>query len=263
MGPSTPQTWSAPPYPLTLPPEGVDVWRVNAEAFAADLLSLETLLDEGEKERAGRFVFQRDRRMFVLAHAALRSILSVYTNLPPHQITYQLNSYGKPGLPPGLSGPGMRFNLSHSGLIALVAVTALGEVGVDVEKVAPERAEIDIARRNFSSRECGDFLELTPPERVGAFFRCWTRKEAFIKGKGLGLSLELGLFDVTLSPGQKASLTASREDPADPLHWQIHDIPVGQGYAGALALRGTCHEIRLWDWTWNHIRDIVEDRHTR
>lgn len=248
--------WSIPPDEIALPPGAVDVWRLQTDKPPPDIPILERFLDPGERERAEKFVFHRDRRQFIIAHAALRSILSLYTRILPGEITYQANAYGKPALATSGQDSGFRFNLSHSGEIVLIAIGSHADVGIDVEKIVPERAEIDVARRFFSPGEFTAYAAIPHSQQTEAFFRCWTRKEAFIKGKGLGLSMDLDLFDVTFGPGEAASLAASRENPTDPLRWRLYDIPAGQGYAAALAVGGECQMLRRWEWQGIDTSDI-------
>jgi 4'-phosphopantetheinyl transferase len=245
---SSSQRWLAPPKELALSETEVHVWRARVgEAPASEHLS-ERYLSDDERARAGKFVFERDRRQYTVAHAALRTVLANYTGIPPREIVFHTNQFGKPGISLPAEKAEIRFNLSHSGEMALIAVSAGGDVGVDVEMVDPERAEVEIACRYFSSREFTKFVYLPLPERPAAFFRCWTRKEAFIKGKGMGLSLDLSLFDVALAPGEAPLLAASRHDPSDVNRWRLHDINVGPGYSAALAAWRGCSVIHTWDW---------------
>jgi len=206
------------------------------------------LLETGERERAWKFFFERDRLQYIVSHAALRTVLSLYCSVPARQIEFRANVYGKPAFPPDSIHADLCFNLSHSGGTALIAVAEDAEVGVDVEQNVAERAEPDIARKFFSPSEVASLLRLPAADRTAAFFRCWTRKEAFIKGKGLGLSLDLGLFDVSLAPGQPAALLASRENPSDVSRWQMCDIPSDETQTAALAVDGNQRVVRCWEW---------------
>jgi 4'-phosphopantetheinyl transferase len=138
----------------------------------------------------------------------------------------------------------LRFNLSHSHEVALLAVTLDAELGVDVEHIRADFASEDVARRFFSRAEVEVFNALPKEEQVAAFFRCWTRKEAYIKAIGKGLSQALDAFDVTLAPGMQAALLRAEEDDAE--RWLMRDVDVGEGYAGALAVERPVAEVRFF-----------------
>jgi 4'-phosphopantetheinyl transferase len=138
----------------------------------------------------------------------------------------------------------LRFNLSHSNEVALLAVALDAELGVDVEHVRPDFAGEDIARRYFSRAEVEVFNKLPQDERVAAFFRCWTRKEAYIKAIGKGFSQALDAFDVTLAPGVAPALLRAEDDDAS--RWWMTDVDVGEGYAGALLVERPVAEVRFF-----------------
>ena len=132
--------------------------------------------------------------------------------------------------------PDIRFNLSHSGRLALCAVASARRVGIDVERIDPNRVDMSVAAQFFSINEEKALSSLTERDQVHGFFNCWTRKEAFLKGRGEGLSLCLAAFDVSLSPGQPAALLASRIDPSEVDRWHLRHLAVAEGYAAALAI---------------------------
>ena len=130
----------------------------------------------------------------------------------------------------------VRFNVTHSGGIALLAFTRGREIGVDVEQVRHDFDPGAIARRYFSAHEQNQLADLPAEEKVDAFFRCWTRKEAYIKATGDGLSLPLSQFDVSLVPGETNALLATRPDESEAASWLLREVPAGPGYVAA-ALR--------------------------
>jgi 4'-phosphopantetheinyl transferase len=200
------------------------------------------LLDHDELTRANRFHFEKDRRHFVVARGFLRVLLGRYLNRNPKQFKFNYGPYGKPALP----GEGLlRFNMSHSHGIALYAVTEGRDVGVDVEYVRSDFTSDDIARRFFSPFEVENLCGLPTEERVSSFFRCWTRKEAYIKATGRGLSQPLDGFDVTLGPAESAALL--RTDDGSHERWSMANIEVGPGYAGAVAVEGPITKIEYWN----------------
>jgi 4'-phosphopantetheinyl transferase len=170
-------------------------------------------------------------------------VLGQYLAGNPADLRFSYNDYGKPLL---TGDHGLKFNLSHSHEVALVAVTRDAAVGVDVEHVRSDFASEEIARRFFSRLEVETFSSLPKEEKVAAFFRCWTRKEAYIKAIGKGLSQPLDGFDVTLAPADPAALLRADED--DRLSWSMSVIAVGHGYAAALAVEGVPSQISCWQY---------------
>jgi 4'-phosphopantetheinyl transferase len=198
---------------------------------------LRRLLAPDEQLRADRFHFEIDRQRFSVARGGLRTILSRYVRARPEKIQFAYDAHGKPRLVPSQPTNPLKFNLAHSGGIALCAVTRLGDIGVDVERIRPEFAGEDIARRFFSASEVARLEQLPAETRQTAFFNCWTRKEAFLKATGVGLSLPLDQFDVTLAPGEPAALVRTAWDENEPAFWSLASIDVGAGHAAAVAIR--------------------------
>jgi len=156
-----------------------------------------------ERQRAERFRFERDRRRFIVAHGVLRDILGRYLKCSPAQVSFSYNQYGKPALAQESEAIGLRFNMSHSHEVALYALTRAREVGVDVELLREDFASLEIAERFFSRSEVALLNSLAPELRTDGFFNCWTRKEAYIKALGEGLSHPLDRFAVSLAPGSQ------------------------------------------------------------
>ena len=200
-----------------------------------------------ERARAARFHFERDRRHWTAARGAVRAVLAGYVGVPAASLTFRVGPHGKPALDGAAARAGLAFNVSHSGGLALCAVTRARAVGVDVEAVRPEFATDKVARRFFAPGEVAALEALPPDERVEAFFACWTRKEAYIKARGSGIALGLDRFEVALAPGRPAALLATRDEPAAAARWQLFALAPGEGYAGALATDGPA---RLACWQW-------------
>ena len=174
-----------------------------------------------------------------MARAFLRKLLGRYLAIAPAELRFAYSEYGKPQLAPDLESnlaQQLKFNLAHSGGLALYAFTNVGEIGVDLEHIRPEFTGDDIARRFFSATEVACLDQLPATARHEAFFNCWTRKEAFIKAKGMGLSLALDQFDVTLSPNEPAALLCTRWDQNEAERWSLKAIDVGPGFVGAVAV---------------------------
>jgi 4'-phosphopantetheinyl transferase len=234
-------TWSEPPASLSLATGEVHVWRLALDQPESVLTEFRRTLEADELERAGRFHFEKHRRHFIAGRGGLRYVLSRYLEAKPEELRFSYGAFGKPAL----VDFGLRFNTSHSHDVALFAVSADRELGVDVEHIRADFATEEIARRFFSRVEVGVFNALRQEERVPAFFRCWSRKEAYIKAIGRGLSEPLDAFDVTLAPREAARLLrAEREDVS---RWSMFDIDAGDDYAAALLVEAPVSHVRLWE----------------
>jgi 4'-phosphopantetheinyl transferase len=214
----------------------VHVWSAGLQHEAPVLDALRATLDDDELARAERFVFERHRLRYVAAHGLLRRVLSGYLGVAPAEIRFGHARHGKPYLA-GEVQPDLRFNLSHSGDRMLVAVAVGRDVGVDLELVGRDRDFAGIARHFFSPNEVAALTALPERERRAAFYRCWTRKEAYIKAIGSGLSHPLDEFDVTFAPGEPAALAYDQRDPDAAARWSMLNLELDD-YAGALAVEG-------------------------
>lgn len=233
---------------LTLDEDEVHVWRIDLGAPALRRSSLWHLLDETERARAERFHFGHDRDRFVATRGTLRVILGRYLDRDPARIVLVYGPQGKPALDPATNDTRMSFNVSHSEELALLAFGSGRRVGVDVERLRPRLAEDHIARRFFSPREAATLDALPPEQRIIAFFNCWTRKEAFVKASGEGLSLPLDHFDVSLAPGEPAMLLRTAPDPAEARRWWLAALDAGPGYAAALAVEAPSPRLQYRPW---------------
>lgn len=235
-----------PPESLILGSDEVHVWRAALDIPTQHVHALHQTLAADEIARADRFHFQRDRERFIIARGVLRAILGCYLRREPSQLRFCYNSHGKPVLAKESGGDAFRFNVSHSHRLALYAVTRGREVGVDLERIRPVPDADQIAERFFSPREVAVFRALPPRMQTPAFFSCWTRKEAYIKAKGEGLSIPLDQFDVSLAPGEPAALLHTQWDDQEASHWSLKALTPAPGYVAALAVEG--HDWRLTYW---------------
>jgi 4'-phosphopantetheinyl transferase len=219
--------------PAALPADELHIWRASLDQAAPVVSSLARLLSPEERERAARFLRDRLRDRYVVARGLLRTLLGRYVAAPPEHLEFSYGEHGKPYL----TGEGPRFNLSHSGPVALFAFSSSAEVGVDVELV--ERSvTLDIAERFFSPSEVQSLRAVPGPLQPHAFLACWTRKEAFIKARGDGLTLPLNSFDVTLAPGAPAALLRTAWSESEPGEWRLEDLSdPAAGVVAAVAVR--------------------------
>lgn len=242
-------TWKTPPDGLNLQSRHVDVWRIHLNLELDSVKSFESTLSEDEFQRASNFHFDKDRDRYIIAHFSLRNILGRYLGTEPAQLEFSIDQHGKPSL----LKHKLEFNLSHSGSFALVAVTLNRIIGVDVERMREGISSLSIARQYFSPAEIVELETVPADQKETAFFACWTRKEAFIKAKGLGLSLPLDSFDVSLTPDEPAILRAVRPQPQEAARWTLLSLDVAPRHAGAVAvenaeLKVQDFKFRLWDW---------------
>lgn len=238
--------WLHPPESLRLAYDDVHVWRAFLGLGAEHVQDLQRTLTLDERERAERFHFQRDRIRFIVTHGLLRAILGRYVGVEPSQLRFCYNSHGKPALTREFDGEMIRFNLSHSHELALYAVTRGREVGVDLEHIRADLADGQIAEQFFSPREVAELCALPADMQTAAFFNCWTRKEAYVKARGEGLSLPLDQFDVSLAPGEPVALVSTAGDSSEAARWSLQALFPGPGYAAALAVEGHFWQLKCW-----------------
>lgn len=221
----------------------VDVWSASLDAPEAVVTKLRRSLSADELERADRFYFDRDRNRYVVGRGLLRGLLAGYTSKRADELRFDYSPYGKPTL---RDDERISFNVSHSGDRAAFAVGRGVIVGVDIEVLDSKPSDVLVARQFFSATEVDDYLSLPDDIRPRAFLSCWTRKEAYIKARGEGLSLPLQDFDVTLTPGVEPQLLRTAWDPAEPSDWLLFDISDGcPGCVAALAVRADRADVSL------------------
>ena len=233
---------------VALGPDEIHLWRASLDVSRPGLERLAQTIDDGEVGRAARFRFPRDRERFVARRGLLRAILSLYTGVMPAQLRFSYSPLGKPELITGETETQVHFNVSHSRGLALYAVATLGEVGVDLERHNPDILGDGIAERFFARGEVSTLNSLPVDARLNAFFACWTRKEAYIKARGEGLSIDLNSFEVSLAPGQPAALLRTAGGPDETSRWTMLDIAPGPGYSGALCAEGHGWTINTRQW---------------
>ncbi len=242
------QQWKSPQGELRLSEHEVHVWQASLNASSSLIQHLQQFLTEDEVARASHFAFERDRQHFIVAHGVLRAILSRYLCVDPGDLRFDANAYGKPSLDQPRGEPRLHFNLAHSHELALYAFSYAREVGIDVEYLRAGFDFEELATYSFSPYEQSILRALPAPAKQEAFFRCWTRKEAYMKAKGKGLSIPLDLFDVSLGPGEPPALIHSREDPQEMVRWSFRDLDPCSGYASALVVEGSTWDLNCWLW---------------
>lgn len=242
----------APAVP-TLGAGQVHVWRIEAGAATT---ALRPLLIAAEAARADRFRADRDRDRFVQFRAALRQVLGRHLGLAPVRVPLAEGPHGKPCLAPEAGLPDLQFNLAHSGDLALLALCAAAPVGIDLEQARPFPRADRLAARVFSATERAAYADLPPAAREAAFLRGWTRKEAYLKATGDGLTVPLDHVSVTLAPEAPPLLLEVEGRPGAPATWRLHDLGhMLPGAFGALATPLPDADLRWFVHDFNGVAD--------
>lgn len=229
----------------------VHLWRAPLPPLAQDLGRLAAWLSTDEAERSRRFRFSRDRHSFIAAHGFLRLTLSRYLGVAPRDLEFAAGTSGKPRLA-GTGARHLRFNISHTNGLALIAVTRGREVGVDIERIKPGFDWGEIAPKYFSAPERDALAALPPPQRSRAGYDVWTRKEAWVKAVGTGLMTNLLDFDARPPLDEPAWLGSSTRPAEADGPWTLGTVEAGGGYSAAVAVEGreaTIHPVRVLDLT--------------
>lgn len=237
------QKWNKPNNSAWQRENQVHIWLINFEKAEKNRADFKKLLSQEERERAARFYFDKDTLRYSVTRALLRSVLAKMLHVTPQEIEFIHNQYGKPALNQKTN---LYFNISHSGNYGLMAITDRTEIGVDVEHFRKEMTAENIAQRFFSPKEVADFNALPKEQKLEGFFNCWTRKEAFIKAVGMGLSLPLNSFDVTLTPGVEPHVLDVRYNNIPKTQWHLQNIVMEEKYAAAFILRAQNFNINFW-----------------
>jgi 4'-phosphopantetheinyl transferase len=223
--------WSSFPPNRFLLKDEIHVWLAGLENADICLESCGDCLSSAERDRAARFKFARDRKRYLIAHGALRSILAMYLGVDAAAIDFDSGPAGKPKLARNFASSDVEFNLSHSGEVALIAVTRGEEIGVDVERIREDFAFKPIAQRFFTANEVAALQDLPVNLQREAFYKCWVSKEALLKAKGTGLSGSLDEVQIVLTTGPGVCVTFAAGE------WSLTELsPIG-GYAAALAAK--------------------------
>jgi len=233
---------------LDLGEHEVHAWLIDVGVDDSVIAGLEALLSGDELSRGMKFRFQADRRRHFVSHGALREVLSLYLGIAPRRLKFTNGRYGKPCLQGEQAQSGLSFNLSHSAGKALLGLARGREIGVDIEFIQKQFNWEQLAQRFFAPQEV-DMLRSVPQEsRNRAFFACWTRKEAYLKAKGLGLNLPLKDFSVSLAPGESAALLRHEREPDEVQRWSLADIRVSPDYVAAIAVEGHGWVLKSRQW---------------
>jgi 4'-phosphopantetheinyl transferase len=235
------------PGNIGIPTGRVDVWSVRLDE-PAKAGSAAAVLSPDEIARASRFHFEKDRIHFIQCRSALRGLLADYLAIPAAEICFEYLASGKPQLAAEQNPSGLQFNVSHSANMALIAVGSEHRLGVDIEKIRGDVDTTALAERFFSLRERAGLQALPEHLRVPGFFACWTRKEAFLKATGEGLSFPLEDFSVTTHPDLDPELEEIKGNTDEGKQWFLADLSVVEGFRAAVARERSPYRLETHAW---------------
>jgi 4'-phosphopantetheinyl transferase len=238
-----------------LPLDAVHVWYVFTDRITdPDILTrYADIMSAGEHARRNRFVFAKDRHRFLVTRGLLRTLLSRYAHVGPEECVFVTNGYGKPFLHhPGAAHPGLEFNVSHTNGLVAIAITLGRDVGIDVEEVSRARVDLDV-RQCFSAAEIATLQALPQSEQRSRFFDYWTLKEAYIKARGMGLSLRLDGFSILLDRARPPAIAFGPAIDDAPSTWQFVQFDPSSRHRMALAIRrrGSDVTVRITEFETN------------
>ena len=242
------ETWTEPPTRLTIQEDEVHVWRADLQAPGSVGEQLAAALDDAESRQAQRFRFARHRDRFMARRAMRRWILARYLQIEPAALELDFAQYGKPLLG-SRYGSDLRFNCSHSENLALLAISRGRDVGVDLERIKPDFSDDAIPERFFTPREAALLRALPAQQQADAFFELWVRKEAYVKARGMGLSLALDSFEIPLGDVELVRQLHAAPQSAGAGPWTMMAFRPAPAYPAALVVQG--HACTLRGWTWS------------
>lgn len=228
---------------LTLQANDLDIWAFSQRQASSVSLKLHSILAEDELRRAEKYYTSELQNQYIVRRGILRTILSYYLDCFASEIEFCYSEWGKPQL----DGSLIHFNLSHSHDSVVVSVSTERLLGIDIEFNAPIPDMKRVAEHHFSPYEQKTLFALDESEQMTAFYRCWTRKEAFIKADGRGLGIDLDSFDVTLAPNYPPKLLRIEDNHTLATQWTMQNLPLdGKNYLGAVLVFGAIHRQRYW-----------------
>lgn len=238
----------------SLKQDEVHLWCVNLSLLGnRNLQQLSGYLSKEEFLRTERYYFDKDKRLFVFRSGLLRRFLGSYLHVSPSKVQIGYNGNGKPFLNDHHGEDTIQFSLSHSKGVVLYGFSRKGRIGVDVELIQPMTDMDDVVEGFFSKNEKIEYKGLSIEHRMEGFYNCWTRKEAFLKALGDGLSRGLDTFDVSLTPGEPAVLKRVGWAPTEVQRWMLQSITTIPGYAAAIAVEGNDWSLKYTQLTYDHL----------
>lgn len=203
------------------------------------------LLSADEIKKASKFKFEINQQQFIIARGILRLLSGKYLNIKPNAIDFKYGEYGKPEY--GFHSD-LKFNISHSGDLIVLGFVKDFDIGVDVEKVKNDFDVLEIASNFFSALEIETLKKVPKAQQVEYFYRCWTRKESFIKAKSLGLSFPLDSFSVCIHSDKKSELLETKWDAAEKHQWKLFTLSPKPDYLSAISIQGNIKTVKYFNF---------------
>lgn len=221
------------------------VWFIKLHEISKSINYLKALLTEDEILKASKFRFQKDKNCSVISRGALRLLSGKYLNTNPKTITFKYGDYGKPDYNIETE---LKFNVSHSGNLAVIGFVLNNEIGIDIEQLKYDFEVMDIVDNYFSQHEIETLKKLPIEEQIKGFYRCWTRKESFIKAKAKGLSFPLDSFSVDIKSDKKTELLETKWDKIEKDLWRLFSFSPMQNYIGAASVNSSIKSVKHFNF---------------
>ncbi len=236
--------WQQTPESLNLSSDHIDVWLCHLKDLSSDINEFYNLLSDDERDRADKLKVEDKRRQYIITRGTLRRRLALLTNIDPEDFVFEYLKQGKPVLTNDPRCVDITLNVSHSNEFALIAISRKHHIGVDIEKINHDSDPNQLVTRFFSKAEQSEFRALPEAIRAKAFCACWTRKEAFIKAIGDGITYGLDTFDVTVDPEvQRPEINLLKHSEET---WSVINLPINDEYMACLASNGDNINVRYW-----------------
>jgi 4'-phosphopantetheinyl transferase len=220
----------------------VNTWFININDVQDKFEKFSNIISIDEKKRANKFHFKKDKNLFIMSRVVLRLLSGKYLNIEPETITFKYGKYGKPDFD---FDTNLKFNISHSGEMVILSFVLDYDIGVDIEKIKHDFDVLDIATNYFSKLEI-EALKKAPKEKQSEFFyRCWTRKESFIKAKSIGLSFPLDQFSVSINSDKQVDLLETKWDKNEFKSWSLFSFSPDSDYIGAISVNGKINNVKF------------------
>jgi 4'-phosphopantetheinyl transferase len=242
---------------LQLSEDEIHVWVSCLDVDPTSRMALAASLSKEERIRAKKFRFRRHQNRFIARRGLLRAIVSQYLHIESDELVFEYNRYGKPEVAHQFNRSGIHFNLSHSDDMALFAVTFVGPVGIDIERIRPIKYKEEFLNRFSSPRERELFQNLDSRKKQRAFFYLWTRKEAFLKAIGVGITQLLSQVEVSFQSKEPVRFITISGDKKKILRWSIHNLFATKDFIAALAIKAKKVRIRYWKVGSNLFDSVV------
>jgi len=238
------ETWMKTPDTLSLSEDHIDVWLCDLKQLSGEINNFYSILSEDERERADKFKVEDKRQQYIITRGVLRQRLGLVTNIKPEDFMFKILEHGKPVLANNYQCADITFNVSHSYDLALIAISQKHHLGIDIEKINHESKHDQLVTRFFSKAEQTEFQTIAEANKARAFCACWTRKEAFIKAIGDGVSYGLDSFEVTVDPDKQTPEINLHNPSGDT--WSAINLPINNEYMACLVSDGGDVNVRYW-----------------